>query len=39
MPKLTAPKNETVTQNGITFTITHKLSQSRERSWCPFDEI
>jgi protein-tyrosine-phosphatase len=37
--KLTAPPSYTLTQNGIEFTITHKLSQSRERDWAPFDEI
>lgn len=39
MPKLVAPANEQIIQNGITFDVEHKLSQSVERDWAPYDEI
>jgi hypothetical protein len=39
MPNLVAPANEQIVQNGITFTVEHKLSQSLEKDWAPFDEI
>jgi len=39
MSKLVAPTNERIIQNGITFDVEHKLAQSRERDWAPYDQI
>ena len=39
MANLVAPTNEKIIQNGITFDVEYKLSQSRERDWAPYDEI
>ena len=39
MANLVAPANEKIIQNGITFDVEYKLSQSRERDWAPYDEI
>lgn len=39
MPNLVAPANEQIIQNGVTFDVEHKLSQSVERDWAPYDEV
>ena len=39
MAKLVAPANEQIIQNGITFDVEYKLTQSRERDWAPYDRI
>jgi hypothetical protein len=39
MKKLTAPANYNIIQNDVTFSVSFKLVQSRERDWAPYDLV